>query len=73
MSAIAVIGEQEHARTFAFAGVRVIVADDPDAARTAWRSLPADVGLVILTAAAHAALDSELSHRDQRLWVVMPA
>jgi vacuolar-type H+-ATPase subunit F/Vma7 len=72
VSAIAVIGEQQHAGTFAFAGVRVVVADDSNATRAAWRSLPPDVGLVILTAAAHAALASELSQRDQRLWVVMP-
>ena len=72
MSAIAVIGERRaRARSRSLAS-RVIVADGPDAARTAWRSLPADVGLVILSAAAHAALAPELAQRDRRLWVVMP-
>jgi hypothetical protein len=41
--------------------------------RDAWQALPEDVGLVILTAAARAALGAELSAQEGRLWVVMPA
>ena len=66
------IGERERARGFAFAGVDVIPADDPDAARAAWRMLAAEVRLVILTAAAHAAVEAELAEPDERLWVVVP-
>ena len=56
MSAVAAIGERERVRGFAFAGVHVGAAEDPEAARAAWRALPADVALLILTPAAHAAL-----------------
>ncbi|HYB22615.1 MAG TPA: hypothetical protein VED41_02380 [Solirubrobacteraceae bacterium] len=73
---IAALGERERVRGFAFAGVHLAAAEDADAARAAWRSLPGDVGLVILTRDAHAALAAELaasSPGEQRLWVVMPA
>jgi vacuolar-type H+-ATPase subunit F/Vma7 len=74
VSRIVAIGESERLRGFAFAGVEVIVADDPAAARTAWRTLAGDVALVILTAPAHMALGSDdLDRAGQRLWAVMPA
>ena len=72
MTRIAAIGEHERVHGFAFAGVHVAAVDQPDAALAAWRALPADVGLVILTQVAHTALAAELSERDERLWVVMP-
>jgi vacuolar-type H+-ATPase subunit F/Vma7 len=72
MSAIAVIGEAERVRCFAFAGVYVAAADDSISVRNAWDALPADVGLVILTRAARDEL-TDLDERDPRLWVVMPA
>ncbi|KOT42777.1 hypothetical protein ADK41_07705 [Streptomyces caelestis] len=42
----------------ALAGAVVLVADDPDAVRRAWRSLPDGIDLVILTPAAARALES---------------
>jgi vacuolar-type H+-ATPase subunit F/Vma7 len=73
MTRVAVIGAGEQIRGFVLAGVHVAAADDADAARAAWRDLPADVGLVILTAAARGALGADaLVRRDSRLWVVMP-
>jgi vacuolar-type H+-ATPase subunit F/Vma7 len=73
MSTVAAIGEHERLRGFALAGVRVAAAQDPESARAAWRGLADDVGLVILTPMAHAALERETSvSRDDRLWVVMP-
>jgi vacuolar-type H+-ATPase subunit F/Vma7 len=73
MSTIAAIGERERVRGFALAGVHVVAAEDPELARAAWRGLPDDVGLVILTPTAHAALARETGvSRDDRLWVVMP-
>ena len=73
MSRIVAIGERERVRGFALAGVHVAAADDAPAARAAWRELPADVGLVILTPEAHAALAVErLQQPNQRLWVGMP-
>jgi vacuolar-type H+-ATPase subunit F/Vma7 len=70
MTRIAAIGERERVRALAFAGVQVLAADEADTARAAWRALPEDVGLVILTAAAREAVAP--SDRDERLWVVMP-
>jgi vacuolar-type H+-ATPase subunit F/Vma7 len=64
------IGERERVRAFALAGVQVVPADDPEAARAAWEALPAGFGLVILTSAAHDAVAP--SEQDERLWVVIP-
>ena len=58
-STICAIGEAERIRAYALAGVQLGVADDADAARAAWRGLGPDVGLVILTPAAHSALAAE--------------
>jgi vacuolar-type H+-ATPase subunit F/Vma7 len=73
MSGVVAIGESEQVRGFALAGVQLAPAEDPESARAAWRALPADVELVILTSAAHRALADELSAQERRLWVVMPA
>ncbi len=70
MSRIVAIGECERLRGLALAGVGVIGAEEPEAVGAAWTALGDDVGLVILTAAAHAAL--ELSERERYLWVVIP-
>ena len=73
MTQIVAIGERERVGGFALAGVDVVVADDPEGARAAWNAVPANVGLVILTPATHAALRAdELDPRGQRLWVVLP-
>ena len=58
MGAIAVVGESPRVDGFGLAGVRVYVAATPVAAREAWRQLPADVDVVILTAMAAAAIDT---------------
>ena len=73
MSRIVAIGERERVHGFSFAGVTVAVADDADVVRAAWRGLPDDVELVILTAAAHAALDAERrTGTNAPLTAVMP-
>lgn len=73
MSQIVAIGESERLRGFALVGVDLAVAEDAAGARAAWHALAGDVGLVILTAAAHTALGpDELDRRRQRLWVVIP-
>jgi vacuolar-type H+-ATPase subunit F/Vma7 len=66
MSRIAVIGERDRVRGFAFAGALVAAAEDPAGARAAWRELPPDVVLVILTPAADAALQPERGGRRIR-------
>ena len=73
MSKIVAIGENERLRGFALAGVDVAVAFDPEGAHGAWAALSADVALVILTPAVHAALAAdELEPAGRRLWVVLP-
>jgi vacuolar-type H+-ATPase subunit F/Vma7 len=64
------IGERERVRALALAGVRVVSADDPEAARAAWEALSARPGLVILTTAARDAVAP--SEQGERLWVVIP-
>ena len=49
---IAAIGEQLAVEGFGLAGVVMYPAASPDEMLAAWRSLPADVVLVILTSAA---------------------
>lgn len=60
MGTIAAIGEEPRVRGFAMAGALVFAAEDPAAVRDAWRRLPPDVEVVILTAAA----DQALPNRD---------
>jgi vacuolar-type H+-ATPase subunit F/Vma7 len=56
MGTIAVIGEETLVRGFAMAGAAVFAADEPEAVRDAWRHLPPEVEVVILTVAADGAL-----------------
>ncbi len=73
MSRIIAIGERERVQGFSFAGVTVAATANADDVRAAWRGLRDDVGLVILTPTAHAALDAEERTRgDAPLTVVMP-
>ncbi|MEU2287472.1 hypothetical protein ABZ614_37130 [Streptomyces sp. NPDC013178] len=58
MGRVAALGERARVVGLALAGVVVFVADDPDAVRRAWRSLPDGIDLVILTPAAAQALES---------------
>lgn len=46
---VAALGEAALVRGFALAGVRVIEAEGADAVRSAWRALPDEVAVVILT------------------------
>jgi vacuolar-type H+-ATPase subunit F/Vma7 len=73
MSTIAAIGERDRVAGFAFAGVQVRAAEDPDTVRAAWRALPADIALLILTRSAQAALRDELDGHGRPLCVVMPS
>ena len=75
MSRAAVIGEAVRAEGFALAGALVFTAEDQDAARAAWRSLPADVAIVMLTSRAAAWLGEpppSPSPRDVLLVVLPP-
>ncbi len=67
------IGEEPRIQGFRLAGAIICPAADPAAARQAWRSLPADVAVVVVTAAAAAWLGDELARRPEVLPVVMPS
>lgn len=59
---VAAIGAEVLVRGLALAGVLVLPAEEPGAVRDAWRRLPAEVGLVLLTPGAAAALADVASH-----------
>lgn len=71
MSRAAVIGEAVRVQGYALAGAVVYPAEDADQARAAWRSLPPDTAVVVLTARAAAWL-GEAQRRNGVLAVVMP-
>ncbi|MDE3085296.1 MAG: hypothetical protein KGJ77_00895 [Acidobacteriota bacterium] len=69
---VAVLGEPATVAPFALAGARVLGAEHPEEARRQWRSLGADVALVVLTPRAAEAV-AELPPPDPSvLWVVLP-
>ena len=72
MSRAAVIGEAVRVQGYAMAGAVVYPAEDADQARAAWRSLPPDIAVVVLTAQAAAWLGEAPQRRDGVLPVVMP-
>ena len=78
MARAAVIGEATRTAGFALAGAVVLVAENSDEARTAWRSLPADIAVLVLTASAAAwlgeapSISPSRSTRHDLLLVVMP-
>jgi hypothetical protein len=53
---VAVIGERPLVEAFGLAGAHVLAAESAAAVRAAWEALSDDVGLVVLTKAAAAAL-----------------
>jgi vacuolar-type H+-ATPase subunit F/Vma7 len=73
VSRIAVLGEAVRTEAFALAGAFVMVADSPDAVRTAWRSLPDDVAVVVMTPLAADALGGTVAEgRANTLIVTLP-
>jgi len=72
MSRVAVIGEELRVQGYALAGAVVRAAEDEASAQRAWRELPGDVAVVMLTARAAGWLGGELAGRPDLLPVVMP-
>lgn len=68
---IAALGETVRVQGFGLAGVVVLPADGAEEVRAAWRSLPPDVGILILTADAARVLGE--TERARPLIVVMPS
>ncbi|WP_329316988.1 hypothetical protein [Streptomyces sp. NBC_01262] len=73
MGRVAAIGEQTRVAGLALAGVTALVAEEPDAVRRAWRELPPDTTLVIVTPAAARALDPGRLEGTGPLVEVMPS
>jgi vacuolar-type H+-ATPase subunit F/Vma7 len=73
MSRAAVIGEATAVQGYALAGALVCAAENPDEAAAAWRALPADIAVVVLTARAAAWLGEAVERRRDVLPVVMRA
>jgi vacuolar-type H+-ATPase subunit F/Vma7 len=71
MPRAAVIGEATAIQGYALAGALVCPAVDQEEAAAAWRSLPPDVAVVVLTARAAAWLGEALEQRRDILPVVM--
>jgi vacuolar-type H+-ATPase subunit F/Vma7 len=74
----AVIGEAVRTEGFALAGAMVLTAESSEQAHAAWRSLPTDVTVVVLTASVAAWLADILPSGPEpsgprMLLVVMPA
>ena len=66
------LGEERRVLGFALAAVDMVVAEDAAAAVAAWRDLPTDAAVLILTPMAHAALAGRLAERPRLLHVVLP-
>jgi vacuolar-type H+-ATPase subunit F/Vma7 len=71
VSLVVAIGEAHRLEGFALAGVEVRSAEDSPAVRDAWDRL-GEVGVVILTSQAEAALAGMLSDREDVVWVSLP-
>lgn len=72
---VVAIGERARVQGFRLAGVAAVVAESPAEVRDAWRSLAADVVLVVLTrsaADAVAALPPSSAAGELPLVAVMP-
>jgi vacuolar-type H+-ATPase subunit F/Vma7 len=70
MGALCVLGERALVEGFGLIGATVLATDDPE---TAWRQLPADVELVVLTPSAARVLRDLLDAPDAPLSVVLPS
>lgn len=71
MPLAAALGEALRVDGFALAGAVVLRAEGPDEALAAWRSLPADVGVLVLTARAASWLGDAVRSRPDVLIAVM--
>jgi vacuolar-type H+-ATPase subunit F/Vma7 len=68
---IAVVGEESEIGVYRGTDAMVYAAEDPDAVREAWRSLPDDVDVVIVTAAAATCIDA-VPEGSSRRTIVLP-
>ncbi|HEX9100291.1 MAG TPA: hypothetical protein VF956_12455 [Candidatus Dormibacteraeota bacterium] len=72
MSRIAALGERNRIQGYSIAGVEVLAVDSADDFVAAWRRLPLDVVVLILTPQAAAALAQTVDERPNVLVAVLP-
>ena len=72
MARAAVIGEPLRIYGYGLGGALLFPASDQAAVMRAWRDLPGDVAVVLLTGQAAGWLEGELARRPDVLPVVMP-
>lgn len=72
MTRVLAMGETLAMQGFVLAGVDTLPADGSEALLRAWTSLPADAGIVILTASAADAIGACLRDRPDVMVVVTP-
>jgi len=72
MARAAVIGEPLAISGYGLAGAVLLGASDQAQALAAWRELPADVAVLVLTPSAASWLSGELGTRPELLSVVLP-
>jgi vacuolar-type H+-ATPase subunit F/Vma7 len=74
VAGVAAIGAADLVAGFGLAGARVLPAEDPESVLAAWRGLPPDTAVVVLSEAAAGALHAELAARapGAPLTVVLP-
>lgn len=71
-SRIVVLGEASLVDGFRLAGASVLAAAGPGQVEQAWRSLPEDTALLVMTPMAAGVLGARLVDRPRLTWVVMP-
>ena len=72
MSGAVAIGEPRRLAGFALAGVDVRTAESAQAVLREWEALGRDVGLLILTSEAAAALEAKRPEKEDIVWVTLP-
>ncbi|MFH8475748.1 V-type ATP synthase subunit F [Streptomyces sp. NPDC018000] len=73
MGRVVAIGARARVAGLSLAGVSVLVAEDPEAVRQAWRSVSDEVTLVIVTPAVAEVLGRTQLQGTRPLIAVMPA
>lgn len=69
---IVALGEESLVRGYALAAVRVVTAERPEEAVSAWEQLPDGAAVLLLTPMARAALAGRLDERPRLLHAVLP-
>ncbi len=72
MARVVALGERVVVAGYALAGAVVLPAESDPEVRAAWESLPEDVGVVVLTAAAARCLGETVAATSYPLTVVIP-